>query len=120
MLFKNDCYNCNINLKTKENNIFLKYAELSDIITNINKLLKPGQLIGYIGTVLNFKKITKESPGYIQKIKSENKPSMLHFEVYRSKPVENKNYQGGNWFGKMKSEKLIDPKKCCYQRIKLR
>lgn len=97
-----------VTIKIK-NNFFLKYAELSEVIININQLLKPGQLIGYLGTVLNFKKITKESPRYIQKIKSENKPSMLHLEVYSSKPVENKNYLGGNWFGKIKSENLLDP-----------
>ena len=97
-----------VTIKNKKN-LYLKYAELADVIVKVNQLIKPGQLIGQIGTVLKFKKINEKSPKYIQKIKLENKMSMLHFEIYNSKPNETKNYLGGNWFDKFKPDNLLDP-----------
>ena len=34
---------------------------------------------------------------------------MLHFELYREKPTEAKNYLGGNTFKQEKPEGLVDP-----------
>ncbi len=59
--------------------------------------------------VLNSKKIDGSCPLYIQNLKHKN-PSMLHFEVWRSKPITvHKNYLGGNWFAEEMPENLIDP-----------
>jgi murein DD-endopeptidase MepM/ murein hydrolase activator NlpD len=95
-------------IKSRDN-LFFNYAELADVIVKINQFVKAGQLIGHIGSVLDFKKINENSPKYIQKIKSENKPSMLHFEVYASKPFEAEDYLGGNWFGRNKPKNLLNP-----------
>lgn len=89
--------------------IICKYAELGEITVKIKESIKAGQLIGYIGTVLNIDKITEESPSYIQKIKENNLSSMLHLEIYNSKPRQNKMYLGGNWFGCKKPKNLINP-----------
>lgn len=88
---------------------FCMYAELKDIQVKEKEYVKGGQLIGHVGLVLNNKKITKKSPIYIQKIKRNNKFSMLHFEVFKSMSIKNKKYLGGNWFGKNKPKNLIDP-----------
>ena len=92
-----------------KDNIICKYAELGKITVKIDEKIKAGQLIGYIGTVLNVEKITKESPLYIQKIKENNNLSMLHFEIYNSKPIQNKKYLGGNWFSPKKPKNLLNP-----------
>lgn len=92
-----------------QDDIICKYAELKDVAVKTNDIVKTGQLIGYIGSVLDFKKINEKSPKYIQKIKSENKSSMLHFELYTSKPKETKKYLGGNWFGSKKPSYLVNP-----------
>lgn len=34
---------------------------------------------------------------------------MLHFELYKSPPAETNDYLGGNWFGEMKPQDLLDP-----------
>jgi murein DD-endopeptidase MepM/ murein hydrolase activator NlpD len=87
------------------------YAELKDVIVKEKDFVKTGQVIGHVGLVLNYNKISDLSPLYIQKIKNNNTLSMLHFEVYRSKPIKNKKYLGGNWFGENKPNNLIDPNK---------
>ena len=92
-----------------QDDLFCKYAELGSLSVKTNESIKAGQLLGYVGTVLNIKKITKLSPQYIQKIKYDNNTSMLHFEIYTSKPHETKKYLGGNWFGNNKPINLINP-----------
>ncbi len=86
-----------------------KYAELQKITVKLNEFVKGGQLIGYVGTVLNFDKITNNSPQYIQEIKKKSIASMLHLEVYNSKPKVTKEYLGGNFFGNKKPENLLNP-----------
>ena len=86
-----------------------KYAELGEITVEINESIRAGQLIGYIGTVLNIDKISKESPLYIQKLNENNLTSMLHLEIYNSEPKQNKMYLGGNWFGTKKPKNLMNP-----------
>ena len=88
---------------------FCKYAELSVITPKKGDNIKAGQLIGKIGLVLNFQKINKASPKYIQKLKNKN-PSMLHLELYLNDPItSHENYLGGNWFGHKKPNNLVDP-----------
>ena len=86
-----------------------KYAELSDITVKTNELVKERQTIGYVGTVLNVDKITEDAPRYILDMKNNNVASMLHFEVYTSKPRKTKKCLGGNWFGSKKPRNLINP-----------
>jgi murein DD-endopeptidase MepM/ murein hydrolase activator NlpD len=94
-------------IKTKSN-LFFKYAELGKVVVKKGEKVKSGQLIGYVGLVLNTNKIDKSSPKYIQNLKKN--PSMLHFEMYVNKPIEShKNYLGGNWFGSTKPRNLLDP-----------
>ena len=71
--------------------------------------MKEKQTIGYVGTVLNVDKITEDSPRYILDMKNNNISSMLHFEVYISRPKITKKYLGGNWFGDSKPKNLINP-----------
>ena len=81
-----------------ENNsgLICRYAELGDITVKNNESIKAGQLIGHIGTVLNFDKISKDSPIYIRNLKKKSHKSMLHFELYTSYPKDIKDYVGGN------------------------
>ena len=92
-----------------KNGLFCKYAELGKILVKTSKKIKAGQLIGLVGLVIDSNKITQDSPKYIKKIKQEGKMSMLHFELYKSKPKQNKNYLGGNYFDNNKPKNLIDP-----------
>lgn len=92
-----------------QNDLIYRYAELGNTAVKINEIVKSGQLIGSVGTVLNLEKITNSSPKYIQEIKKKGFPSMLHLEVYSSKPHTSKKYLGGNWFGPKKPDNLIDP-----------
>ncbi|MCZ7359047.1 MAG: M23 family metallopeptidase [Candidatus Methanoperedens sp.] len=91
------------------NGLSSKYAELGDVVVNVGESVKPGQLIGNVGLVLNSDEITQNSPFYIQKLKKKGNQSMLHFELYRGIPAETANYLAGNWFGKTKPENLLDP-----------
>lgn len=88
---------------------YCKYAELRDVVVNENEFVKAGQVIGHVSMVLNIDKITENSPEYIQKIKNNKKPSMLHFELFISKPDYQKFYSGGNWFDSKIPEDLLDP-----------
>ena len=89
--------------------LFCKYAELGKIMVKTGEKVKSGQLIGQVGLVLNSNKIMRDSPSYIKKIKQDGKMSMLHFELYKSKPNQNKNYLGGNFFNNIKPKDLLDP-----------
>lgn len=86
-----------------------RYAELGDVKVKIGESIKAAQLIGNVGVVLNSEKITQDSPIYIQKLKENKYMSMLHFELYKSVPKKMENYLGGNWFGDVKPENLLDP-----------
>ena len=89
--------------------IFCKYGELAECTVQKGEQIGSGQLIGYVGMVLNCAKIDESSPPYIRKLKNKN-PSMLHFELWENKPItSHRNYLGGNWFSEEKPENLIDP-----------
>lgn len=92
-------------------NLFCRYAEMEKINVKRNDFLKPGDLIGLVGQVLNKDKVDKNSPKYIQKLAKLGNISMLHFELYKNNPIDinDSNYLGGNWFSKDKPECLLDP-----------
>ena len=110
---KNSYWNTTYYVLVKNKTGFVcKYAELGDVIVSAGELLKAGQLIGHVGLVLNIDKITENSPAYIQKIKKNGNESMLHFELYRSKPDFDIDYFGGNWFGGTRPNDLLNPVDC--------
>ena len=88
---------------------FCKYAELGEMSVEPGEKIKGGQVVGYVGVVLNFDKITSDSPRYIQNIKQKGHSSMLHFELYDSIPKKSPHYSGGNWFYFHKPKNLLDP-----------
>lgn len=88
---------------------FCKYGELGKYAVQEGDPIAAGQLIGYVGTVLNCRKIDESCPPYIRTLKDKN-PSMLHFELWKKDPLSShKNYLGGNWFGEDKPENLMNP-----------
>lgn len=88
---------------------FCKYGELAEYTVQKGDHVDSGQLVGYVGMVLNCAKIDESSPPYIRKLKNKN-PSMLHFELWKDKPItSHRNYLGGNWFSEEKPENLVDP-----------
>ena len=89
------------------------YAELGEVFVQKGDIISAGEKIATVGRVLNNNLIDTTSPKYIQKIKSKNNSSMLHFEMYNSSEtlLNNDNYLGGNWF-KNKNDipnNLLDP-----------
>ncbi|MCQ1537077.1 M23 family metallopeptidase [Methanosarcina sp. KYL-1] len=89
--------------------LFCKYGELGKYAVQQGDRIEAGQLIGYVGTVLNCRKIDESCPPYIRKLKNKN-PCMLHFELWREKPITSyEKYLGGNWFSEEKPENLLDP-----------
>ncbi|MBU2559593.1 M23 family metallopeptidase [archaeon] len=86
-----------------------RYAELGQVAVEIGDQVKAGQLIGHIGIVLDMTKITSDSPLYIQKLTKKQNLSMLHFELYSSLPDDSSDYLGGNWFGDLRPENLLNP-----------
>jgi len=72
-------------------------------------MFKSFTIVGHVGLVLNSDKITEKTPLYIQKINKNKKHSMLHFELYKKLPNQNKKYLGGSWFGNTKPKNLLDP-----------
>ena len=57
--------------------LFCKYAELGKVTVTVREFVKSGQIIGYIGLVLNIDKISDNSPKYIQKIKRKTNAKTL-------------------------------------------
>ena len=86
-----------------------KYAEMGDVLIQEGDAVKAGQVIGHVGVTLDKKKIGAKTPSYIQKLNRNNNQSMLHFELYRKKPIKTKNYLGGNTSKQKKPEGLVDP-----------
>lgn len=94
----------------QEDGLFARYAELRCALVHRGERVAAGQVIGEVGSVLDPQKIGDQAPEYIQRLKRNGHPSMLHFELYRgsdlSFPVK---YLGGNLFGTERPEQLLDP-----------
>ena len=90
------------------NGLASKYAELGDVVLKAGDSVKRGQIIGHVGSVLNEEKVTLDSPPYIQLLKKNGHPCMLHFELYDRMPAVPEHYLGGNVFISLKPENLLD------------
>ena len=94
----------------KSDGIILRYAELDDTLVKEGDEVKPGQLIGHVGLVLNLDKIDERAPKYIQKLKETGSPAMLHFEMHKGLPdTTSARYLGGNYFTNEKPGTLLNP-----------
>lgn len=87
-----------------------KYAELEEVLVEEGDIARAGDVIGLVGCVLNPEKITKNSPGYVQRLKENGNSSMLHFELYQGMPLPPHDYLGGNAFKPSRPSNLLDPK----------
>ncbi len=96
-------------LVENESRSFAKFAELATVEVKPGDRLKSGDKVGEVGSVLNPEKIDDEAPEYIRGLKERGRPSMLHFELYESRPESSDRYLGGNWFGPGKLRGLADP-----------
>lgn len=88
---------------------FVKYAELEAVEVRVGERVRSGQRLGRVGSVLDPGKIDDDSPAYIRRLKEVGAVSMLHLELYSSRPEPSDLYRGGNWFGAGKPHGLIDP-----------
>jgi len=93
--------------------LYLRLAEMDNMVVKVGDDIKPGDIVGYVGTVLNKNMINDKSPDYIKDLKSNSNFSMLHFELYDKEPIDisNKYYLGGNWFLKSMPKGILDPEK---------
>jgi len=92
-----------------DNNYLIKYAEMGSICVDVGDEVKNGMEIGKVGLVLNTQKINVKDPIYIQALALDN-PSMLHVELYKKNAlIEHDQYLGGNWFGSIKPNQLLNP-----------
>jgi len=96
-------------LVENESGLCTKFAELVEVDVRPGDRLRSGQMVGRVGSVLNPEKIDDEAPAYIKSLKDKGDSSMLHFELYRSRPKVSEKYLGGNWFGPGKPPGLLDP-----------
>ena len=78
---------------------FAKFAELDEVEVRAGDRLSSGQMVGRVGSVLNPEKIGDDAPAYIKSLRELGNSSMLHFELYGSRPEVSERYLGGNWFG---------------------
>lgn len=96
-------------LVENEIGLLAKFSELVEVEVRVGDRLSSGQMVGQVGSVLNPENIDDDAPAYIKRLKDAGDSSMLHFELYRSRPRVSERYLGGNWFGHRKPEGLLDP-----------
>ncbi len=96
-------------LVENDSGLFVKYAELEATVVNPGHRLSSGDPVGRVGSVLNPAKIDEDSPAYIRDLIERERPSMLHLELYSSRPEPSQRYRGGNWFGEEEPKGLLDP-----------
>jgi murein DD-endopeptidase MepM/ murein hydrolase activator NlpD len=92
-----------------DSGVVAKYAELGKVLVRTGQRVKAGDRVGLVGRVLNPKRVDKTAPPYIRQMIRKTHVSMLHFELYTTPAKEAKHYSGGNWFGKDKPLRLLDP-----------
>ena len=87
-----------------------KYAELEEVLVKEGDVVRAGDMIGRVGSVLNPEKISANAPAYVQRLKENGHSSMLHFELYQGMPLPPHDYLGGNAFKPSRPLNLLDPK----------
>lgn len=92
-----------------ESGRFVKLAELASVEVMEGDRLASGQILGRVGSVLNPEKIDGRAPAYIRGLRDRGSTSMLHLELYGSRPASSERYRGGNWFGPGRPRGLLDP-----------
>lgn len=92
-----------------EGGLVAKYAELEEAVVREGDRAAAGDVIGFVGSVLNPEKITESSPPYVRLLKGNGHSSMLHFELYQGLPLPACNYLGGNSFNALKPQNILDP-----------
>jgi hypothetical protein len=88
---------------------FAKYEELGEVEVRPGDRIGAGQPLRRVGSVLNPEKIGDDAPAYIRRLKEGGRPSMLHLELYESRPEPSKRYHGGNWFGEGEPKGILAP-----------
>jgi len=98
-------------IKDSDTGHYSRWAELDSAAVSAGDTVTSGQLIGYVGGVLNPDKIGSEAPPYIQRLKHHGRLSMLHFELYgeHAMPDEIRLCLGGNAPKGTKPANLLDP-----------
>ncbi len=91
-----------------QNGWVTKYAELGRVFVKIGQEVTGGRVIALVGSVLNPDKITDASPPYVQRLRDNGNQSMLHFEIYKERPISSENYLGGNCLEGKKPDNLLD------------
>lgn len=97
-----------VDIKNNDN-VYFRYAELNNTTVKKGDIVDAGDIIGFVGQVLNKSKIDDKSPQYIRDLKNKDNLSMLHFELYIGSPKLSKKYLGGNWFEEKKPNNLLNP-----------
>jgi murein DD-endopeptidase MepM/ murein hydrolase activator NlpD len=97
-------------LVSHEDGLVSKYAELEEAVVKEGEEAVAGEVIGFVGSVLNPGKITESSPPYVRLLKGNGHSSMLHFELYKGLPLVTGKYMGGNSFNPAKPQNLVDPR----------
>ncbi|HPE63596.1 MAG TPA: M23 family metallopeptidase [Methanothrix sp.] len=92
-----------------EGGLFVKFAEMEAVEVNPDDRISSGDLVGLVGSVLNPEMIDDDAPAYIRDLIERERPSMLHLELYSSRPEPFERYRGGNWFGDGEPKGLLDP-----------
>lgn len=95
-------------IKTPEK-INYKYAELCDLCVHVGDYISSGQQLGTICEVINPEKVGIKAPFYIKELARSSRISMLHLELYHSPVTEILPYSGGNYYGEVKPNSIINP-----------
>lgn len=86
-----------------------RYAEMATTQVRVGQLVRAGDVIGTVGTVLRRKDIDSTAPEYIRQLKQNRHLSMLHFELWRDLSHIPVGYTGGNMPGNAPCKQLLDP-----------
>lgn len=104
-------------LKLDSGDYGLKYAELQSINVEKGDVVQSGDKLGTVGTVLIPSLIGTDAPIYVQELKQMNCPSMLHLEMHRFPHEPIQNYSGGNYFGNIIPDGLMNIEKYLLEKF---
>lgn len=93
-----------------DTDLFVRYAEMQDSLLTVGQRVRCGDIVGHVGQVLELSRITDQAPLYIQKLKQNDNPTMLHLEMFCTFPNEILSYLGGNTFQDQQPDFLLNPR----------